>query len=378
MFIKVKQKYSLSDNLKIFLYFLKTSRILQGGILFLFFPLLGGYLSGILVNENGLNIKALLAGLALPSLAVLGTLYLYYKQKKQGIMEGLFIIDDSGLTKQNDIIKLKRNWDELSHWTETKNFIFIYMKGADFSAFAIQKSLINSFEEYNLLIEFLTHKLNRNKYKFNNGVTTKVKVIRWVFIIFGIVLFIWSITRILNAYSVVSLNNTIGEINNDSRMKREEIREEGIYYDKLDSLVQIDAINQALSLCNKRLVSHPDKKAYIYNDIGGVYNQIGKLDSSIYFYTQAILQTNSYVIAYGNRGWVYYEMGLLEKAIKDLKFAAALNWDYLFALGIVQEEAKLYNNALQSYSQYLEHYPDEEDCKNRLDSLKVKLFKLER
>ena len=80
----------------------------------------------------------------------------------------------------------------------------------------------------------------------------------------------------------------------------------------------------------------------------------------------------------GNPRVINNEMGLLEKAIKDLKFAAALNWDYLFALGIVQEEAKLYKDALQSYSQYLEHYPDEEDCKNRLDSLKVKLIKLER
>ncbi|HWY10847.1 MAG TPA: tetratricopeptide repeat protein [Bacteroidia bacterium] len=201
----------------------------------------------------------------------------------------------------------------------------------------------------------------------------KIKIIRWIIIFFGVVVLLWTINQIIGVYTTVSLQNTVKDINNNSKRQREEFADDQIYYGKLDSLIQVGLFNQALTLCSDELTTHPQKKAYINNDIGDIYREQGNLDSSIYFYTKAISQTNCYVKAFGNRGWIYYRLGLFDKSVKDLKFAADINHEYSLALGMAQEKMKLYNDAIQSYSNYLSSYPTDKDCKNKLDSLTLKI-----
>ena len=81
-------------------------------------------------------------------------------------------------------------------------------------------------------------------------------------------------------------------------------------------------------------------KAWIaYNNLGVIYDNVGKTESAIDLYTRAITINPDYSEAYNNRGNVYRDRGNIQQAISDFNKAIAINPNF----------AEAYNNRGTTY-----------------------------
>lgn len=152
----------------------------------------------------------------------------------------------------------------------------------------------------------------------------------------------------------------------------DEFNDQQGYYEEFNSQIALNNYDNALSICLSRIKKKPFETISIYIDIGELYNAKGDLDSAIYYFSKATLAALPRPEAFGNRGWAYYRKDLYEKAEKDLKIAAEINYDYYFALGIVQERIDK-NKAIESYKMFIQNSKDNSECKQRLDSLQLSI-----
>jgi tetratricopeptide (TPR) repeat protein len=87
----------------------------------------------------------------------------------------------------------------------------------------------------------------------------------------------------------------------------------------------------ALAYSERALAAWPED-ALGYNERGAVYSQKDMFDKAIEDYSQAIKLESKLPVAWRNRGSAYYHLGKYKEAIKDLDEALKLSPEYLSAL----------------------------------------------
>ena len=198
--------------------------------------------------------------------------------------------------------------------------------------------------------------------------TKKYRIIRNISILILCLGLLTIIYNSVNGYFSFSSRQFVDSYNKSTQQQLDEFNDRQIYYEELNKQIALENYDNALRVCLSRIKEQPTETIFIYNDIGELYNSKGDLDSAIFYFSKAIQAKVSYVGAYANRGWTYYRKDLYVKAEQDLNIAAKLNYDYYFALGIVQEKIDK-NRAVESYKNFILNHKDNLECKQRLDSL---------
>lgn len=83
----------------------------------------------------------------------------------------------------------------------------------------------------------------------------------------------------------------------------------------------------------------------------------GKLDSAIYYYSQAIKTESRNGNLYQKRALVYSKMGKQVEATADINQAIDIskrNWEFYYSRGLILERQSLYNQAINDYTTYIE------------------------
>lgn len=83
----------------------------------------------------------------------------------------------------------------------------------------------------------------------------------------------------------------------------------------------------------------------------------GKLDSAVYFYTQALKTEPKNGDIYQKRSLVYNKMGKLIEAGADIETAIGLskkNWKYYYTRAVILERQSLYNQAIGDYTIFID------------------------
>jgi tetratricopeptide (TPR) repeat protein len=196
-----------------------------------------------------------------------------------------------------------------------------------------------------------------------------LRISKWIIYIFLGIIALFVIDRLIGTYYQIKTVNIEEQTRETLQRQQNKLVSDELYYNKVDSLANLNKHNEAIKLSELRMVKYPDDKAYLTRHIGNIYYHKGDIDSAIIKYTEAISLTNMYISAYVDRGWAYMELDSINLAIKDFDFASSHNWDFYFDLGIAQERKGLLKSAIQSYNKYLEHYPDNQECLIKRDSI---------
>ena len=64
-----------------------------------------------------------------------------------------------------------------------------------------------------------------------------------------------------------------------------------------------------------------------YNNLGNIYYTVGKQDSAVMYYREALKRNPSLVDAHFNLGYIYYHKGLLKEAVGEFKKVIELDPD---------------------------------------------------
>ncbi len=197
----------------------------------------------------------------------------------------------------------------------------------------------------------------------------KSRLLKWTFYTLLSLIGYFIINSLIGTYTKSRFIDFQHEISESSKKQMDKIKNDRIYYNNIDSLIKLKDYQSAIKLSELRIKKFPEDKPYLTRIIASIYNRKNDIDSAIIKYSEAISLTNTYVLAYAERGWVYIKIDSIELAIKDFKFASKFNWDYYSDLGFAQEKKGLLNEAIDSYNKFLEHYPDNIECKYRRDSI---------
>lgn len=193
--------------------------------------------------------------------------------------------------------------------------------------------------------------------------------LKWTFYVLICLIGLFIINSLIDTYvkyEFVELNHKISE---SSKKRIEKVQNDNEYYYIIDSLIDLKEYHNAIKLSELRIKRYPKDKPDITRVIATIFYHKEDFDSAIIKYTEAISLMNSYVSAYVGRGWAYMKADSIDLAIKDFQFASEINWDFYWDLGFAQEEKGLLKEAIDSYNKYLEHYPENNECKSRRDSI---------
>lgn len=196
------------------------------------------------------------------------------------------------------------------------------------------------------------------------------KMTKWIIYIFLTVLVLFAIDRVIGMFFHFKTIDKQEQIRETSQRQRDKIISDELYYNNIDSLLNLNKHNEAIRLSELRMVVYPDDIAYLTRHVGNIYYDKGDIDSAIIKYTEAIGLTNIYISAYVDRGWAFMELDSLDLAIEDFEFAVSHNWDFYFDLGVAQEKKGIFVDAIDSYNKYLERHPDNQECLTKRDSIK--------
>jgi Flp pilus assembly protein TadD len=113
-----------------------------------------------------------------------------------------------------------------------------------------------------------------------------------------------------------------------------------------------------------------------YNNLGSVYNGLGRYDEAIEFYKQAIKTEPGYAAAYNNLGVAYSSIGRYKDAIDAFKQAIEIRTDYAEAyynLGFAYDKFGRAADAIDTYKQTVKIKPDYAQAYNNLGVAYAKL-----
>lgn len=145
--------------------------------------------------------------------------------------------------------------------------------------------------------------------------------------------------------------------------------EKDLFEAQVDSLIKTNNVEAAINLIKGRMQKYPADKSELYSRIGEIYLSCDKFDSSLLAFSNSISLNENNEIAYAKRAECYSKMGSINKAIPDLIKASSINSDYYYLLGLYQEKLGLYDDSKESYRRYLNQYPSDSICRQRLDRL---------
>lgn len=135
-------------------------------------------------------------------------------------------------------------------------------------------------------------------------------------------------------------------------------------------------IDQALSLCNR-----PADKAFLYNQLGYIYENGRKNTQALFAYEKAIELNPTFRKAHLNRAALYIKDQNYEAAIaacRQLLATSPQDAEILSQLGFAYELKNQYHKAIQAYQKAIAAKPDYKDAYYNLGTLYKKMGKTER
>ena len=203
-------------------------------------------------------------------------------------------------------------------------------------------------------------------------------MMRWIAYIVLVLIGIWIIKSIADAYYISSAAKAWGEFTESNDKQNSKVQNEVAFYYRVDSLVQEGHHVKAYEITKERIKMFPVDQPSLTLLLGDIHYALGDIDSAIKLYSKASTMEKNYIKAYSHRGLAYMEKNELDSAIRDLEYAAKGNWDNYYDLGVAQERHHQYEKAKQSYLIYLKHYPERNEVQLRLDTIEMKLGKVDR
>ena len=205
--------------------------------------------------------------------------------------------------------------------------------------------------------------------------TNNTTLMKWITYLMLSLLLIWLTNEIIVSYYSVKTSITVSELKKTELEQEKKYASDQVFYAELNALIQNKNYNKAEMLAYKQIKKFPEDESFILIQIGKIHSMKGEKDEAINLFTKVISKDNYNLYAYGERGWNYLDKNEIDKAISDFDFASKTNSNYFYDLGIAQERKKLYSEAKKSYLTYLEDYPKNIECKERLIELEKKIKK---
>jgi tetratricopeptide (TPR) repeat protein len=204
--------------------------------------------------------------------------------------------------------------------------------------------------------------------------TKNSKLLRWLVYILLVLVGIWVIDSVADAYYATSAAEGAIDLRNLAVEQKNKAKSDKVFYSKVDSLVNINQHDEAIQMTRERIGQFPQDQPYLTLLLGDIYYTKGEMNNAIKLYTEATL-TQGYIAAYVSRGWAYIEKNEFDSAIRDLEYAAKHNWGYYYDLGVAQERNNQLEDAKQSYLLHLQHDSSNREVHLRLDTVEMKLQK---
>ncbi len=134
------------------------------------------------------------------------------------------------------------------------------------------------------------------------------------------------------------------------------------------TIVQNNYWQEPLSFYQRTLKYIPDSPR-INNNLGNLYNDMGRHEEAIVLFKRAIKNNPIYVKAYNNLGKAYYNIGDKEKAMKSFIKALKIDPGYskaYYNLGIIDEELGMKDDAIKLLKKAIELDPGYAPAYNKL------------
>jgi tetratricopeptide (TPR) repeat protein len=198
---------------------------------------------------------------------------------------------------------------------------------------------------------------------------TKQKLIKWILIVVGCVLVLLFADGILGAYYHLKWNETVKDYEETRQQQEKKYQSDQTFYQRVDSLIDQKQYEMVIRIINSRIEDYPEDVESLIIEKGNLYYNTGQLDSALKHYSIVVSRTPHNLLARSNRGWVYMKQQLYDLAIADFKYCSEINFDYHFDLAHAYEESGHLEQALASYENFLEHYPDNIESSTKRDSI---------
>jgi len=198
------------------------------------------------------------------------------------------------------------------------------------------------------------------------------KILKWIsYIILGLI-FLFCLDKCISFYYSIKSTKVEKDLAQISKNEVEKMISDSIFYSQCDSLIKTNHVDKAMHLIEKRIRLYPEEKPYLIYIQGNVYSHTDNYDSAIIKYSNAIILDRSMAGAYIGRGLIYMKQNKYDLAIFDFEDAVKSNFDAFLYLGNAQEKKGLKEEAIKSYNNYLSHYPENKECKLRIEYIKNK------